>query len=935
MGGQTRLEPNKRSTMLLVAGRICFIAIICFGVFAAGCSKSEQDDGKFNTSKLPRVTGAKEIFASPATTNFTSPDSVAQTADTVEKALAGLGWQKYIAPNTAYANDPSMRIMSLKKGHDALSVYISVAPAQNNATSVQYSGIPLKTDLPFTKDATNIEYSPERVLLTLTTAEPLDKTLDFYRKELGAVGWSMWSEKTNGKQPADAPSGVVHDKGAYAHYVTDKDSSVALVLTLQKADDGKTKVELKQWPVGILEPLYQANINSDNRDAPRADVTRVVRLDGAVEQTDRSAADRMVYSVPGSVANTTEATAKLLAADGWQRYVAPLDEKSSLMTVKKGRQAMTVSFSQTSGQPGHSSVYYSPTWLNFAVPFPDNATDIVFDENRPYLSATTAASIEATRDFYNKQLTAAGWLPLSAADAAVKWPNAKIDGALAYYIRGPQRVISVSLKPDSGKTSVEIRVPAFARPQNIEFDKETFGLPQPKLIKTAGGTGGNTTREAHAHVPAEMDVVLAFYRRELAARNWKEGAQGAVVTPDQVVLNFSSDQGTLALKLGHKYDLTISNLLQQVAKPVASAQPPAQAGSVDDMMKQVDRMVRDATNDAMRMTPPPAPPQASSDTGQALGPLAGNTAPVPVPETAEDVDFADGKLEFSSPSSVKAVADFYRATMKQQGWQSQSSVINNANMVVLNFSKPRNAVSFTIMKMGNKTNVSADGSGLKVAAVPGAAPPAKESAADTPSPAATEDDLVVEESGGLPVPKRHTMTQGEKTPFRRELTASVPLDLATVLAFYRRELGKLNWKEDAGAVVAQDRATVTFVVPDGPGTLKLGRKDGETSVSLATRDKAAATKAGILPQPGQVKALFGNILDSEATITINKRAIKVGAGVGVKNPDGPTLDLPPGKHKFSLQMRGKPATTEEVEVGPDETWGLMIGPGGLLPMHVY
>ena len=67
-------------------------------------------------------------------------------------------------------------------------------------------------------------------------------------------------------------------------------------------------------------------------------------------------------------------------------------------------------------------------------------------------------------------------------------------------------------------------------------------------------------------------------------------------------------------------------------------------------------------------------------------------------------------------SSIKSVAEFYRSIMKQQDGDAQSSVINNANMVVLNFSKAGKSVSFTIMKMGNKTNVSADGSALKVAA---------------------------------------------------------------------------------------------------------------------------------------------------------------------------------------------------------------------------
>ncbi len=53
---------------------------------------------------------------------------------------------------------------------------------------------------------------------------------------------------------------------------------------------------------------------------------------------------------------------------------------------------------------------------------PDDATDIVFDENRPYLNLNTAGTVDGTLDFYRKELAAMGWSPLSATDA---------DGALA------------------------------------------------------------------------------------------------------------------------------------------------------------------------------------------------------------------------------------------------------------------------------------------------------------------------------------------------------------------------------------------------------------------------------------------------------------------------------------------------------------------------
>ena len=279
MRGTKRLSTTRRATV-----RGVLLAFMCVSLLAGGCSKAEkaeQADVTFDTSRLPRVTGAKEIFASAATTIFTSPASVAQTADTVDKALAAGGWQKYSAPFTATSNDSTRWIMSLKKGQQALNVFISIAPAQGNATSVQYAAIALKTDLPFTKDASNIEYSPDRPLLTLVTAEPVDKTLDFYRKELGERGWSLWSEKLDAKQPAGGPSGEVDERGGSADYVNDKEPTVALDLTIQNAEAGKFKVELKEWPVGILASLHRAYINGGTNDAKPVDVSALPRLEGA------------------------------------------------------------------------------------------------------------------------------------------------------------------------------------------------------------------------------------------------------------------------------------------------------------------------------------------------------------------------------------------------------------------------------------------------------------------------------------------------------------------------------------------------------------------------------------------------------------------------------------------------------------------------------
>ena len=73
------------------------------------------------------------------------------------------------------------------------------------------------------------------------------------------------------------------------------------------------------------------------------------------------------------------------------------------------------------------------------------------------------------------------------------------------------------------------------------------------------------------------------------------------------------------------------------------------------------------------------------------------------------------------------------------------------------------------------------------------------------------------------------MSEGTTTPFRRDLKASVPLNLTDVLGFYRRELGKLNWKEETkGAVITADNAVIAYASPEGPARAQArpqGRRD--------------------------------------------------------------------------------------------------------------
>lgn len=703
----------------------------------------------------------------------------------------------------------------------------------------------------------------------------------------------------------------------------------------------------------ILASIAAAPIAAGADDG-LVDVRTLPRLEGAVENTARTEPHSLSYGVPTPVTVTTPAIEKLLAADGWVQFSRPLEESGGSLLFKKGKQGLFVSFTQGLKRPDQSGVSYDANRINADVPFPVDATNIMFDDRRPYLGCISAASVDANLDFFRKELIASGWSPLSDADIATRWPNAKIgakteNGVRAYYGQDthggyPQPPIMLSLqRRGDGNTSIEIKVAPFALPQDLKVIRDTVDLPEPDHTPSFGSTGSrdSISRKIGGVTVAEIPVVLAFYRRELAARNWKEETSGAVLTDNEVTLNFSSPDQTATLKLSHKYDLTTISLVAQMKEAALAARAKAKKEADDkfmtDAMATAKQMM--AADEVRRAA------QAANLSDAPLQALADAKTPVPLPENAENVEFnaEDGKLEFDSASSVKTIATFYRESLKSQGWKEQPSVINKSNMVVMEFSKAGKKLSFTAMQMGPKVNVSADGSGLVMAnAKPDAASNQASSASAGKSGAAA--DLEADPDSALPVPKLHTMSligagklPGSDISFRRELEASIPAELNSVLAFYRSELSKRGWKESAErAVVKPDQVQLAFSSPDGPAVLKLGRSNDETTVNLAQKIPAAAAKGDVMPKPGQAKLLFGNLGNSEAALTINKQTIKIAAGAGGPQTKGPTLELPPGKYQYSLKVAGGPARNNAIEVAADDTWGLMIAPDGdVMSLQVY
>jgi hypothetical protein len=680
------------------------------------------------------------------------------------------------------------------------------------------------------------------------------------------------------------------------------------------------------------------------------DVHALPQLEGAVEDTSRPDPYRVEYRMPTPEAVTSQAVRKLLSANGWVPYVLPLEEKSTTLKFKKGRQGLSVHFTQALGRPEQSVVYYTTDRIYSNVPFPDGASDLVFDGTRPYLGCIAPGALDATSEFYTNQMEAIGWRKLTA-DTAARWTTKGLDETVPNGVRifydhpegdttqfYKQKPVMLTLtRRDDGRTNVDIRIAPFALPADLTADSDVAGLPRPNPTKSSRGLGSASSnrREMSAAAMAELPAVLAFYHRELAVRGWQEDGSAPLAPGDEVVIKISNAKETGLLRLGRRYDFTMVSLTAQVKESALAARAKAKKEADEKFLEDAALAARQviAADEARRKV------QAAALSDAPLNAFPDNKMPVPLPETAEGVRFegGDGHLEFSSTSSVKALTAFYRASLKPAGWKEQPSVINQPNMAVMEFTRSGKSISMTVMQMGPKVNVSASGSGLVMAAAKAAAIPEAQAKSSEPLKLDTESQL--------PVPTQRSSTSlatsklpGSETPFRRELEASIPAPLGDVLAFYRAELSRLGWQEKAdGAAVSAERAQIDFASPQGPALLKLGRANGETTVNLAQKNPDAAVKADIMPKAGQARVMLGNIGPKEASLTINNQTVKIAAGAGgPQSPKGPMLDLQPGKYQYALRVPGRPARTETLTVAAGDAWGLMVGPSGdVLPLQMY
>ena len=357
-------------------------------------------------------------------------------------------------------------------------------------------------------------------------------------------------------------------------------------------------------------------------------------------------------------------------------------------------------------------------------------------------------------------------------------------------------------------------------------------------------------------------------------------------------------------------------------KPAATATlPPPTATSVPPTATAAPTATSAPTLEPTVIVEPPQASPTASAGANALG--------LPIAEDAVDLtsDPESGDIDYSSPSDVKTLAEFYRTQLAAAGWQEDESGAMVSDAIgSLDFTKGDATLSLAILNVGGDSKVAITTAGLQTA---------------TATPEATDGTaLTAEDKDGLPVPADYTTYVSDSGPYRSGLTAVSPSALKAVLALYRTELVARKWSELPATVASTDaKAALMFQNPD-LGKLELNltqNADSGTDISLVIKSEAAAKAAGVLPPPGKARIYFGNVNDAAVTFNIDGKDIKVAVGnpsdSSMKNV--PFIDLASGKHDFTLTMAGAAPVKDTITLGADETWALLAGPGGALPLQMY
>jgi WD40 repeat protein len=245
-----------------------------------------------------------------------------------------------------------------------------------------------------------------------------DEALTFYRYFLEKEGWAA------AKTPA-TPATVEFQKNGFT-----------VTVQCYDAGGGKTSVMV--------------------HNAGNYDLRRVPKFDGSGVEPVYESANSVLYRTKSDIVRIETTLFRKLHAAGWTGYSTlnsshtEQPDRRDLSFLRNGT-TLWISIDKTPDDPGRFNIQYSVFADNASVPVPPDSGFVEFNgSTAPALVATTGQTLDQAREFYDRELTADGWLIRELGRSL------KEDHCWLTYLRGQSDVtIGLSRLPD-GRTLVRV-----------------------------------------------------------------------------------------------------------------------------------------------------------------------------------------------------------------------------------------------------------------------------------------------------------------------------------------------------------------------------------------------------------------------------------------------------------------------------------------------
>ena len=563
-------------------------------------------------------------------------------------------------------------------------------------------------------------------------------------------------------------------------------------------------------------------------------------------------------------------------------------------------------------QGNKTSVQYSAFLLSLDLPQYDDATELEYDKNSPYLSYKTSADIETLADFYRQQMNSLGWNEMP--DTATVTEN---QGAIFFANESEQLALMLDMVSGDGQTTATLRQfdteeifavaagddDAMASDEDESFASTDGPSTLDFLIATDAQNIDFISNDFETSVTydsaSDIETLSEFYRQTLTDAGWEEVDSFGDET--FAFIDFSQGDGYLYIQL----DKASADSETYVYIDASSA--PSLTG---DVMS------------------------SGGDTQAASGEMPSLPTPDDAQDVAYDADF--GEITYSSPSDIETLVAFYREMLPAEGWEEDDffSLVDETTGL-LEFERDGDTLFLTMFKDPTSDNIDVSVDVSSAFSLLGSVDSSGTTQSVDTGPLTADADY----DGDFPLPANNSGYFADSSEFRQSLETSSPSDLPTVLEFYLTELAALGWQSVGDTTVAADATSksVTFEGPDGELILDLEAVGGETQIIIAARNEEAVAAMGLLPPAGQVRIAFGSFAEEEFTLTIADQTIVLPPGAAEDEPDPEyMIDIAPGSHTYTLtDASGSVVETDTVEFGSDEAWGMIVGPGGVLPIQIY